>query len=59
MISIIIKSIKYSEKFLQQELLNLLTPLSDQHRISPYYIYTKSCRQVMRKKKNFNYGITN
>ena len=33
--------------------------MSDQDRISLYYIYTISCRQVMRMKKNINYGITN
>ena len=27
--------------------------------ISPYYSYTMSCGQVMRIKKNTNYGITN
>ena len=32
--------------------------MSDQERISPHYIYTISCRQVMRIKKNINYGIT-
>ena len=35
-----------------------LTPVSDQDRISPYYIYAISCRQVVRIKKNINYGIT-
>ena len=30
---------------------NLLTPVSDQDRISPYYIYAISFRQVMRIKK--------
>ena len=30
---------------------NPLTTMSDQDRISPYYIYTISCRQVMRIKK--------
>ena len=39
--------------------LDRLTPVSDQDRISPYYINTISCRQVMRIKKNINYGITN
>ena len=34
-------------------------PVSDQARISPYYIYTTSCTQVMRIKKNVNYGIAN
>ena len=34
-------------------------PVSDQARISPYYIHTTSCTQVMRIKKNVNYGITN
>ena len=38
---------------------NPLTPMSDQDRISPNYIYTMSCRQVMRIKKNVNYGIIN
>ena len=38
--------------------LDPLTFMSDQDRISPYYIYKKSCRQVMRIKKNINYGIT-
>ena len=35
-----------------------LPPVSDQDRISPYYICAISCRQVMRIKKNINYGIT-
>ena len=35
-----------------------LTPMSDQDRISPYYICTVSCWQVMRIKKHINYGIT-
>ena len=38
---------------------NPLNPMSDQERISPHYIHTVSCRQVMRIKKNNNYGITN
>ena len=38
-------------------LMNPLTPMSDQHRISPYNINTKSRRQVMRTKKIINYGI--
>ena len=33
--------------------------MSDQDRISPYYIYTILLRQVMRMKKNIKYGITN
>ena len=33
--------------------------MSDQERISPYHIYTISCRQVMRIKKNIHYTITN
>ena len=56
----------YQETFLNRKqipwsltLLNPLTPMSDQDRISPYNIYTISCRQVMRIKKNINYGITN
>ena len=32
-------------------------PVSDQDRISPKY--TISCRQVMKIKKNINFGITN
>ena len=32
--------------------------MSDQDRISPYYIYTMSCKQVMRIKKDINYEIT-
>ena len=31
-----------------------LTPMSDQNRISPYNINTKSRRQVMRTKKSIN-----
>ena len=38
--------------------LNPLTPVSDQGKISPYYIYTISYRQVMRINKNINYGGT-
>ena len=38
---------------------NPLTPVRDWDRISPYYIYAISCRQVMRIKKNINYWITN
>ena len=38
---------------------NPLTPVSDQDRISPYYICTISCRQVMGIKENINYGTTN
>ena len=37
---------------------NPLTPVNDQDTISPYYIHTISCRQVMRIKKNINKGIT-
>ena len=29
----------------------ILSPVSDQDKISPYYIYKISCRQVMRIKK--------
>ena len=56
----------YQETFLNRKqipwsltLLNPLTPMSDQDRISPYYIYTISCRQVMRIKKNIYYWLTN
>ena len=37
---------------------NPLTPVSDQDRISPHYNYIISCIQVMRIKKNIDYGIT-
>ena len=33
------------------------TPMSDQNRISPYYIYTISSRQGMRIKKNIIMGL--
>ena len=36
------------------DVINPLSPVSDQDRISSYYIYTKSCRQVMRIEKNIN-----
>ena len=36
---------------------NLLTPISDQDRISPHNINTISYRQVMRIKKTINLGI--
>ena len=39
--------------------INPLTPASDQDRISLYYFYTTSFRQVMRMKRNVNCGITN
>ena len=38
-------------------LFNLLSPVSDQDRISPYKVITISSRQVMRIKKNINWGI--
>ena len=37
--------------------LNLLTPMSDQDRISPFNINKISTRYVMRIKKNINLGI--
>ena len=37
----------------------LKLPVNDQTRISPYNINTISSRQVMRIKKNLNYGIYN
>ena len=37
---------------------NPLPSMSDQDRISPYNIYMKLCRQVMRIRKNINYKIT-
>ena len=39
--------------------INPLTPVSYQDRISPYYIYTISYRQVLKIKKTVNYGIIN
>ena len=42
----------------ENETINPLTPMSDQDRISQF-IYTISCRQMMRIKKNINYGSTN
>ena len=38
-------------------LFNLLSPMSDEDRISPYNIITISSRQVMRIKKNINWGL--
>ena len=38
-------------------LINPLTPMSDQDRISPYNINTISSRQVMRIKKSISEGI--
>ena len=49
----------YIHKFFAKPCFNPLTLVRDQDRISPYYIYTISRRQVMRIKKNINYGITN
>ena len=37
--------------------INPLAPMSDQDRISPYNINTISSRQVMKYKKNINWGI--
>ena len=39
--------------------INPLTHMSDQDSISLHYINIVSSRQVMRIKKNINYGITN
>ena len=39
------------------ELVNSLTPMSDQGGISPYNINTISTRQVMKIKKTINLGI--
>ena len=47
-----------SKTFLKNHF-NPLTPMCDQNRISPNYIYTISYRQVMRIEKKFNCGITN
>ena len=45
-----------TDQFTQTEL-NLLTPMSDQDRISPDNIVTISTRSVMRIKENINLGI--
>ena len=45
----------YIHKFFAKPCFNV----RDHDRIPPYYIYTISCRQVMRIKKNINYGGTN
>ena len=37
---------------------NPITPMSDQDRICPHNIHTISSRQVMRIKRNINYGIS-
>ena len=57
----LVESMKYEDNIYTQlnTALNPLTLVSDQDGISPYYIYTISCRQVMRMRKNINYGITN
>ena len=44
------------ESPLSSHFLNPLTPMSDQDRISPYYIYTTSFRQVVRIK-NINHSL--
>ena len=41
------------------DLVNPLPPMSDQDRNFPYNINTILSRQVMRIKKNINYGIAN
>ena len=46
-------------RLVTMDLVNPLTPMSDQDRISPYNIITILSRQVMRIKKNINYGIAN
>ena len=49
----------YIHKFFAKPCFNPLTSVRDHDRIPPYYIYTISCRHVIRKKKNINYGGTN
>ena len=48
--------LELTDQFTQTEL-NLLTPMSDQDRISPDNIVTISTRSVMRIKENINLGI--
>ena len=45
------------DKNKEEILVNPLTPMSDQDRISPNNINIISTRQVMRIKKNINLGI--
>ena len=49
--------LKYSRTCLKRHCIFPLTPVSDQSRISPYYIYTKLSRQVVRMEKISNMGI--
>ena len=42
--------------YIEENLFNPLTPISDQDRISPNNINTISSRQEMRTKKNINLG---
>ena len=42
--------------FRSRKKLNLITPMSDQDRISTHSIDTKSSRQVMRIKKKYKLG---
>ena len=48
---------KISNEMRETSIFNLLTPMSDQDRISPYNIKTISSIQVMRIKKNISLEI--
>ena len=48
---------KISNETRETSIFNLLTPMSDQDRISPYNIKTISSIQVMRIKKNISLEI--
>ena len=51
--------LKYSRTCLKRHCIFPLTPVSDQSRLSPYYIYTKLSRQVVRMEKISNMGLLN
>ena len=48
---------KISNETRETSIFNLLTPMSDQDRISPYNIKTISSIQVIRMKKNISLEI--
>ena len=58
-ITLDIRILAVYRRFVAMDLVNPLTPMSDQDRISPYNINTILSRQVMRIKKNINYRIAN
>ena len=52
-------SLIFWKHFLKKSVNNIRHSEEDRDRIPPYDIYTISGKQVMRIKKNINYGITN